>query len=686
MFRLSTLTLAVLAAGLQTASAQVDHLHHHDAAEEMVITGVRTDVPLTVATDPRRPRQPLPAHDGADYLKTIPGFSVIRKGGTDGDPVLRGMAGSRLSMLVDGELILGGCNNRMDPPTAYVFPETFDAITVIKGPQSVRYGPGNSAGVVLFERETLNNAPEGWKLHTSMLAGSYGRYDEVVDARYTGERWELRGSASNAIADDYEDGDGNLVHSRYRRWNGQAELAWTPDADTRLSLGAALSDGEAAYADRGVDGSSFRRENLDIKFEKRHLSPLLSRLELQAYHNHVDHVMDNYSLRSPSGMASNPMAMNPERITRGAKAIMTLSLSGDTELTAGVDAQRNEHTSRSTMNQTLMPYAGMERMDDTRFDQVGVFTELSHIFLGDSRLVAGLRVDEWRVEDLRQGISLGMMQTVPNPAQGHVRKETLSSAFLRVEDRILDTGFTWFAGLGHNERFPDYWEITKESADALVSVASLDPEVNTQFDTGLIYAGDRFSASTSVFYSEVKDYIMIQTGVMKPAMMGAERMATIARNVDARTWGLELDGQYRLAEHWRAEFTLASVRGSNRTDNTHLAQLPPLETRLGLQYDNSVWSAGLLWRFIGAQDRVDIGKGNIVGQDIAVTPAADVLSLHAGWQLSARTQLTAGIDNLFDANYAEHISRAGAAIPGFEQSARVNEPGRVLWLKGRYSF
>jgi hypothetical protein len=49
-----------------------------------------------VLTDPSKPRQPLPAHDGADYLKTIPGFSVIRKGGTDGDAVFRGMAGSRV--------------------------------------------------------------------------------------------------------------------------------------------------------------------------------------------------------------------------------------------------------------------------------------------------------------------------------------------------------------------------------------------------------------------------------------------------------------------------------------------------------------------------------------------------------------------------------------------------------------
>src|SRR5512135_947339 len=69
---------------------------------EVVVTAPMTVDPLVVVTDPKAPRQPVPAHDGADYLKSIPGFAVIRKGGTDGDPVLRGMAASRLNVLIDG--------------------------------------------------------------------------------------------------------------------------------------------------------------------------------------------------------------------------------------------------------------------------------------------------------------------------------------------------------------------------------------------------------------------------------------------------------------------------------------------------------------------------------------------------------------------------------------------------------
>ncbi len=64
---------------LSAAHAQVAPL------DSVVVTAERDDAPLTITTDPRKPRQPLPAHDGADFLKPIPGFSVIRKGGDGGD-------------------------------------------------------------------------------------------------------------------------------------------------------------------------------------------------------------------------------------------------------------------------------------------------------------------------------------------------------------------------------------------------------------------------------------------------------------------------------------------------------------------------------------------------------------------------------------------------------------------------
>ncbi|WP_444883074.1 TonB-dependent copper receptor [Microbulbifer sp. PSTR4-B] len=673
--------------------------------EQMVVTGVKTELPLNLLTDPKMPRQPLPANDGADYLKTIPGFSVVRKGGTSGDPLLRGMGGSRLGMLLDGESLMGGCPGRMDPPTAYIFPESLDEIEVIKGPQSVTHGPGNSAGVVLFNQQRERPSEPEWDMHASLLGGSADRKDGLFDLAYKTPEFSLRGSATSASADDYKDGDGNRVHSGYERWSGKANLAWTPDDDNRLEFETAFSDAEAAYADRGVDGSKFARESYKAKYRRSNIGALLNTIEVQIYYNYVDHIMDNYSLRNPSGMAANPVVMNLDSETIGAKLSLQLNPADNFELTAGLDTWENRHRGRMSMNQTMVDYRQRNWNTDAEFSQLGIFSEASWQFAPDQRWIAGARMDDWEVRDLRETISLSMMSSVDNPTAGESRSEQLPSGFIRYELALPSTSTssaTLYAGLGYSERFPDYWEIfSREAADSY-SALNIESEKTSQLDIGTIYRTEKLSASISAFASDVRDYLLVQNDYQKAAVMsgmgtmssmgnamdmgepGDKRTAAVIRNIQARTWGLELDASYQLNENWRTEFTVTSVRGANDTDNTTLAQLPPLETRLGLHYEQAQWSAGILWRAIASQDRVDIGKGNIIGQDFGPTDSADVLSINAGWRPSQRLLFTAGVDNLLDETYAEHISRAGVEIPNFPQLDRVNEPGRTLWIKTIY--
>ncbi|XOV90626.1 MAG: TonB-dependent copper receptor [Pseudomonadota bacterium] len=656
--------------------------------EEMVVTAVRTASPLEIVTDPKSPRQPLPANDGADYLKSIPGFSVIRKGGTDGDPLLRGMGGSRLSILVDGEVILGGCSNRMDPPTAYVFPETFDTIRVIKGPQSVRHGPGNSAGAVLFEQNFFRPAEPSLETHVSLLGASADRRDAMFDVTYSSPTLSTGISGTSASAGNYTDGDDLEVHSKYSRWSTRAHVTYTPSDQTRIELNATRSDGEAAYADRGVDGSKFWRENIGLKFAAENLNGVVQSVHGQVYYNYVDHVMDNYSLRAPTGMMANRMAMNPDRETTGGRLALSLAPANGVDLIVGLDLQRNIHMNRMTMNQDMVAYDTLARVEDARFDQIGTFAEAIYSPAETRRLIAGMRVDNWEVQDPRQVINISMMMSVPNPTAGENREESLTSGFVRYETDLYLTPSmpaTVYAGIGRAERFPDYWEMIAKETEDSVSGLAIDPEQTNQIDIGVLFRGNRVSGSISAFYNRIDDYLMIQSGFAKPAMMGT-RMASIVRNIDARSYGFELDATYRISDNWKVDLALASVRGTNETDDSPLAQLPPLESRLGVTYDNNQWSVGVLWRALASQDRIDPGKGNIVGQDIGPTASTNVISLNTGWRVTPSVTLTAGVDNLLNETYAEHVSRAGASIPGFVQTTRVNEPGRTAWLKAQFDF
>ena len=69
------------------------------------------------------------------------------------------------------------------------------------------------------------------------------------------------------------------------------------------------------------------------------------------------------------------------------------------------------------------------------------------------------------------------------------------------------------------------------------------------------------------------------------------------------------------------------------------------------------------------------------GKDIGPTAGFSVFSVNGGYRLRSGLSLTAGVDNVLNRTYAEHISQAGAMIAGFVQTVRINEPGRTAWVK-----
>ncbi|MGX5219059.1 TonB-dependent copper receptor [Pseudomonas segetis] len=682
---LSTLSALATAADSNTLSTNGTEI----VLPPKVITAVQQSSPLTIIANPKDARQPVPASDATDYLKTIPGFSAIRSGGTNGDTVLRGMFGSRLNLRTNGGLMIGACPFRMDAPSSYISPETFDKLTVIKGPQTVIWGPGASAGTVLFDREPENFAQLGSRLHASLLTGSNGRIDKVFDGAVGGEQGYVRFSGNKAQSDDYQDGNGDTVPSRWDKWNGDMAIGWTPDDDTLIELTAGKGDGEARYAGRGMDGSQFERESLGLRFEKSNLGGILDKLEAQVYYNYADHVMDNFRLREPdpTSMMAGPMASQVDRRTLGGRFAATFEWT-DVELVAGLDAMRSEHRERNSkydmMTDTYTDTDQFAWSKDAVMHNYGAFGELTWKVADRSRVVTGARLDRASAKDYRKDIS-GMMMSSPNPTAGDTRADTLPSGFARYEHDLADSPTTLYAGIGHVQRFPDYWELFSGGsgpADAVNAFDGIKPEKTTQIDFGLQYAQDDLQAWASGYVGQVRDYILFD---YSNSMMGMS--TSRADNIDARIMGGELGLAYDLNDNWKTDATLAYAWGKNSSDGTALPQMPPLDARLGLTYEQQAWSAGALWRVVAQQNRVDEGKGNVVGQDFGKSAGFGVFSLNGAYRVSKNIKLSAGLDNLFDKAYAEHLNLAGNAGFGYPaEPEAINEPGRTLWAKVDLDF
>ena len=685
-FFLQPLAAAVCVACYSTATFAHDQEHAAQLAPIVVTAQLNNDANgLIIHADPKQPIQPVPATDGADYLQSIAGFNSIKSGGTNGDVTFRGMFGSRIKILTDGTENLGACPARMDAPTSYIQPESFDRISVVKGPQTVQYANTGSAATVIFERQkpTLTD-DKNYQGQASVLAGSFGRLDHNIEAVVGDSKKYMRINANRSESNSYEDGDGNKVPSSWERWNTDLALGWTPDEDTWVELTGGKADGEAEYAGRTMDGSQFARESLGLRVEKKNLSPVIKKLEGQVDYSYNDHIMDNFSLRTPPmihdmnthQMVSNPMAMQVTRRTLNSRLAMT-SEWDKLSLITGVDSQLNKHG--GSMSSPTMPSMNIAFREDMRFQSYGAFGEMSYQFNDAYKLVTGARIDQVKIDALKLNDQ---------------RKETLPSAFIRLENQYPEHNAKSYIGLGYVERVPDYWELFStahgNTGMSKPTFNDLNTEKTLQLDLGYQYQHDAFSVWTSAYAGLINDFILLSYHNHPKAGMGGHdhgsSFSAGAKNVDATIAGAEAGIGYQFTDAIQADLSAMYAWGENTDTHKPLPQIAPLEGRLNLRYVQDKYSLGLLWRAVAKQDRISLNQGNIVGYDTGESKSFTTLALNASYNIQKDLNLAVGVDNVLDKTYTEHLNKLGVGADGQVGTQQFNNTGRNYWARISMKF
>lgn len=630
---------------------------------------------LIIEADPKQPIQPVPATDGADYLQSIMGFSAIKNGGTNGDVTFRGMFGSRIKILTDGTENLGACPARMDAPTSYINPESYDRITVIKGPQTVQYANTGSAATVIFDREPENlTANKPYRGQASVLMGSYGRLDHNVEAAIGDETKYARINANRSVANDYQDGNGDKVHSNWERWNADLALGWKPTQDSWIELKGGKGDGEAAYAGRTMDGTQFQRESLGLHAEQKNLTDVIKKVEAQVDYSYNDHIMDNYKMRTPPMI---PMAMEVTRRTLNARAAITTEWDNFSVI-SGVDSQQNKHAGNMYMRDAnpIPPLDG-----DLRFESYGAFSEWTYRLNPNNKLVAGARFDHVKVDSAENN---------------QERTDTNPSGFIRIESNLPEHGFKTYAGIGYVERSPDYWELYSTATDhgngstnmmgessylMVNNLNNLKTEKTAQLDIGFEQQHGAWNTWASAYAGLINDFILVRYN-----SSNSSQMYPLAANVDATIAGAEAGVGYKFNDHFQADLSAMYAWGENTTDNKPLPQIAPLEGRLNLRYVQEKYSLGLLWRAVAEQNRISLNDGNIVGYDMSKSKGFSTLAINATYQYSDALDFSVGIDNLLDKAYSEHLNKSGAALFGYAANEQFNNIGRNYWARISMKF
>ena len=658
--------------------------------EEIEVLGDWPVVPSVRILD-RQELPPVPIGDGADLLRGVAGVTVGRMGGHGLEPRIRGLGEANLNVQVDGAYVHGGCPNRMDPPSSFASPNSFDEVTVIKGVQTMRFGPGGTAGTVLYQRN-VPELPESrtWRTEVATSFGSWHKQPELaVDAGWASGGFFLRTQGGLRSFDSYEDGSGETVRSAFdsEHLNLMAGFGKAATGQVELGLEAVRTE-DALFAGAGMDSPQDSNDTYRLKFHRAERLAGLANYKIDLYYAGVDHLMDNYSLRPLTA----PMAMRVPSTsdTFGGTASADRVVSTSLVLTIGLDYQENlrEALRFAGPNPDSVEVLQSVMWPDASLAQGGLFVEGQQLLGEKSRLVFGGRLDRFSARADRADLKPAGMNRSPNQLYEYyygLQAEHWSaselSGLLRYERHVAQK-LTFFTGMSRSTRAADTTERYLGSNNMAapkrwVGNPQLEPAKHHQLDLGLASRDESSSWSVTAFLDDVNDFILRDRAHGQEGILRDDN-ATIYRNVEARLLGLEVEGSYRPRERLGISGVASGVRGENRMDDRPIAQIPPLQGWVQVDYGPERWGVQGLLRWAASQTRVDNDPLTGSGQDFSETPGYGVLDLSARYRILKSLDLIAGVDNVFDRTYANHLNRGNLFDP---DPVRINEPGRTFWIR-----
>jgi iron complex outermembrane recepter protein len=597
-------------------------------------------------------------HDAAAILSQTPGINSIQKAGNYGfDPVLRGFKYDQLNVVLNGaQSATAACPNRMDPPTSQMAPNMIDRIEVLKGPHALRYGTGLGA--------TLNFVPT--KLRFTAEPDVYGRLSTGFESNgevlrgesqlgFSGKRYDLGLFAAWSQGNDYTAGDGSTVQADFQRGSFGANLGLKLADNQQLRVSglyniARDADFPALPMDLREDDTWLFNARHDIRFEQGALQSWNSTV----FGSFVDHLMNN--LLKP---------LDP-RMLNAATAATTYNYGGRTEglwkldkgrLYTGADL-RVEGASGTRVREFLIgPNAGKTFEDnawqDGRIAKAGLFGEYQQS-LGSYQLVLSTRLEL---------NTASVNDASPEFTEVYADTEItqFNPSFSLGASRQLNDDVKMGLFLGRaqrsgslTERFINYFPVGLDPFEMLGN-PQLSPEVNYQADLTFEWHTETTALNIDVFASYLQDYI---SSIIDPTLAPRLPMSPGVRqfvNIDeVFKTGFEAQWTQQLFAGLQQQLGLAYTYAQDREREAPLPEIAPLDIQYRLQgaYFGGKLQPEVSFRHVLAQNRISEEFGE------TVTPAFSLVDLKLAYQFSEGFRLSAGVNNLLDEAYYEHLNRS----------------------------
>ncbi len=609
-----------------------------------------------------------PVLDVAESLARLPGADTNANGRLSGIAQYRGLYGDRVVVTVDGIGMISGGPNAMDAPLSYLSPMITEELILERGIPGVASAPESVGGHVdaRLARGAFGSGDE------ASLSGMLGlRYSANGDTQssagrltYANRMHRLSLLAEADRSDGIDTPVGRISPSQVSRDRFDVSYAYSGELTDALFFVGALETVDTGTPALAMDIRDISTVIYGAQFS-RQLTPAWELYGKVGY-NDVDHIMDNFGLRS----APPPMRVR-QNDTEGKggtfELASTVELSAAT-LTFGIDGRRAEHASRITNPNN--PAFFVNNFNNIERDVTGAFGVVA-LETADSNWELGLRYNEVSMDAdvVGTGGMMGMMamnaQALADAFNASDRSKTFGSvdAVLKYR-RSLSDELALIVDVGSKARAPSYQEMylwlplqaTGGLADGRSYIGNLDlaPERNNEVVLGLHWETGRFELSPRVYYRDVDDYIQgvptsNMTANMVANMMGGANALQFA-NVDAEISGADIGWRYSVSDRIVVDGN-ASVSNGRRTDvKDKLYRLSPANATVAINLIDEENSVRLEW--IGFTEQDDVSAYN----DESPSAGYGIVNALWAWEPTSLVRLELQAINLLDKGYQPHTA------------------------------
>jgi outer membrane receptor protein involved in Fe transport len=670
--------------------------------KEIVVTGARYprayyESPQALSFIQRAQlREQVPTAVG-DALATMPGVDNSKDSPWEQRPVLRGLGGQRVLVLVDGMPMNSARGN--GPHPSLVDPAQVERIEVVRGPSSVAYGSDALGGVInIITREALPSAQGFMGSATLSASSSDGQGNGYLELMpHVGRLSAFLSSgmrqASNVHAPHVE-----IPNSDFKDYNALANLRYDLSDLTSLRLGwqlyraddvgipgLSINDPDALQAfDFSFYNRDFAHLTLDHGYRNSWLAATKMKLfwqqERRDFFSNQEVLASRFSdpqfgLGPPPPGAAKVITTQDRYLDLQTTGFQTQFTSVNGRLlrfTAGVDAARDETDGDNVRFRTYYDSSGTAMgpasrritasVPDGKFDNYGGYAQSEWHMHPRWTLHAGGRYTHYRY---RTEVGLNSPPATFFPA-------------LSVDDDALcgSAGLVWelardlhvSANIANGYRQPNAQDLFFNGPASVGNVLGnpdLGPEKSVSYDLGMRWGPGSVAFSGNFYYSTYDDLIdAIQVPPPPGPPVPTYQYVNIA---EARIYGYEAEAEWRFLPQWNARGSVSSAVGDItnaeavdslygvQQDEAPLTSIPPLRGTFSLRWSdaqNRFWvepAARWSWR----TNRLPPSP---VAQFTEFKKEWIVGDLMAGAKLPWRQKLILGVRNVTNTPYRQALA------------------------------